>query len=264
MPSSQDQTSTNTLPESFVQEVRQAEAVADGAKLILLGLEVKGAPWEADAVALIAEAQQAIPPVDSWAERVMLFTGHRVDSANRKTPRFPASKEEVAREAIRGAIKDQLGKSSNDKMLGVAGGANGGDLLFLEACDDLRIPTEMLITLPQEQFVKESVDNENKTWTERFYAQVGKHSEIPVLATSTELPPWLAFKSGYDIWQRNNFWLLSAALSYHAQFFTVIALWDGQAGDAPGGTEHMVEMAKERGATVIHLDTKDIFGLTRQ
>jgi hypothetical protein len=40
---------------------------------------------------------------------------------------------------------------------------------------------------------------------------------------------------------------------------TLIALWDGEAGDGPGGTEDMVNLAKERGARVVHLNTKEIF-----
>jgi hypothetical protein len=43
---------------------------------------------------------------------------------------------------------------------------------------------------------------------------------------------------------------------------TVIALWDGEPDDGPGGTEPMVSLANERGARIIHLDTKALFGLT--
>ena len=247
-------------PAGFSEEVRQASTDQQAAKLILLGFEVQGVPWESAARALLGPALAGIQPGKIW-DRVVLFTGHRVDSASRKTPRFPAAMEGVARDAIRHALQDEQGKSVKDSVLGVAGGANGGDLLFLEICDDLGIPTEMLLTLPEEQFIKESVACADKTWVERFYKQVQKHDQLPVLATSTELPGWLEVKKGYDIWQRNNFWLLSAALSHRAKFLTVIALWDGETGDAPGGTEHMVGMAKDRGATIIHLDTKKIFQL---
>jgi hypothetical protein len=254
-----DQKRLAPVPSGFVQELHQASADHQAAKLILLGLEVQGAPWENPAFALIGPALLALPPNSVW-ERVVLFTGHRVDSPNRKTPRFPTAKEQVARDAIRSALEEQS-KSSKGPVLGVAGGANGGDLLFLEVCDELGIATEMLLTLPEEQFIKESVESDDKSWTERFYRQVQKHVHPPVLARSTELPAWLEFKGGYDIWQRNNLWLLSAALSHMARFLTVIALWDGKTGDAPGGTEHMVGMAKERGAQIVHLDTTQIFGL---
>src|SRR5262249_28419037 len=137
----------------------------------------------------------------------------------------------------------------------------GGDILFLEACDQLGIRTKMLLALPENQFIEASVDNENKSWIRRFHAQLEKNSDAPVLANSPELPKWLQFKHGYDIWQRNNLWLLSEALCLAPRNLTVIALWDGEPGDGPGGTEHMVGSAKERGARVIRLDSKALFGV---
>lgn len=199
------------------------------------------------------------PPVER-IDRLVLFTGHRIDAATRKNPRFPASKEGVARNAIRSALEEEKNITSGS-MLGVAGGANGGDILFLEVCDDLGIKTEMLLALPENQFIEASVDNEDKSWLRRFHAQLEKHPNTSVLADSPELPKWLQFKRGYDIWQRNNLWLLSEALCRVPKNLTVIGLWDGQAGDGPGGTEHMISLARERGARFIRLDTKKLFEL---
>jgi hypothetical protein len=42
---------------------------------------------------------------------------------------------------------------------------------------------------------------------------------------------------------------------------TLIALWDGEQGDGPGGTKHMIELARARGAQTIVLDTKALFAL---
>ena len=39
---------------------------------------------------------------------------------------------------------------------------------------------------------------------------------------------------------------------------TLIALWNGQEGDGPGGTKHMVELAQDRKAHVVILDTNQI------
>jgi hypothetical protein len=68
-------------------------------------------------------------------------------------------------------------------------------------------------------------------------------------------------KAGYGIWQRNNMWMLHNALALGRDKVTLIALWDGQKGDGPGGTEHMVATARGRGAKVVILDTKRLFGL---
>jgi tetratricopeptide (TPR) repeat protein len=212
------------------------------------------------------EALKVFPPESALAsdqriERVLLFTGHRIDSAKREKPRFPATKESVAREAIRSAVSDEEVITSGS-IIGVSGGANGGDILFLEVCDELGIKTEMMLALSENPFIEASVENENKTWLRRFHAQLEKHPNLPVLAQSPELPKWLQSKRGYDIWQRNNLWLLSEALCLAPKNLTTIALWDGEPGDGPGGTEHMVSMAEERGAHIIRLDTKALFGLT--
>lgn len=216
--------------------------------------------------AQIEEVLSAFPPesavtTDQRVDRVVLFTGHRIDSPNRAKPRFPADKENVAREAIRKAVQQEKDLTFGS-ITGIAGGANGGDILFLEVCDELGIPTRMLLALPENQFIEASVENEDKNWLRRFHAQLENHPKTPVLTDSPELPKWLQFKRGYDIWQRNNLWLLSEAFCVAPKNLTVIGLWDGEAGDGPGGTEHMISLAKERGARFVPLDTKKLFDLT--
>jgi hypothetical protein len=213
----------------------------------------------------VSEALKVLPgdagtPSVERIERLVLFTGHRIDAAGRENPRFPAAKEGVARNAIRAALEGEK-NITHGSMLGVAGGANGGDLLFLELCEELDIPTQMMLALPDDQFVEKSVQADDVQWVHRFYAQLEKHPHAPVLSKTPELPKWLQFKKGYDVWQRNNLWLLGEALCRTPAHLTVIALWDGQTGDGPGGTEHMVALARERGARILHLNTKTLFGL---
>ena len=52
--------------------------------------------------------------------------------------------------------------------------------------------------------------------------------------------------------------MLHNALFLSRDQLTLIALWNGATGDGPGGTEDMVERAKNRGARFIHLDTKKL------
>ncbi len=213
----------------------------------------------------IEEALTAFPPEtaaiqSNRVDHVLLFTGHRMDAANRATPRFPPGKEGVAREAIRAAILAEK-ETTTGSTVGVAGGANGGDIIFLEACDELGIPTEMLLALPEFPFIAASVDNEDPSWLRRFRSQMLKHPDAPVLTETAELPKWLQMKRSYDIWQRNNLWLLSEGLCIAPRNLTLIALWDGETGDGPGGAEHMVKLARERGGRVIWLDTKKLFAL---
>jgi hypothetical protein len=213
----------------------------------------------------VSEALKVLPgdagsPSVARIERLVLFTGHRIDAAGRENPRFPAAKEGVARNAIRAALEGEK-NITHGSMLGVAGGANGGDLLFLELCEELNIPTQMMLALPEDQFVEQSVQADDLAWVRRFYAQLEKHPHAPVLSKTPELPKWLQFKKGYDVWQRNNLWLLGEALCRTPAHLTVIALWDGKTGDGPGGTEHMVALARERGARILHLNTKTLFGV---
>ncbi|HEX4750817.1 MAG TPA: tetratricopeptide repeat-containing protein [Bryobacteraceae bacterium] len=257
---------TQTTPRHAIYFYKKAAAVGgdfvlDSARKQLMLLTQIGVLKDQIEKALEVFPPESVPASNERIDRVLLFTGHRIDAANRPKPRFPAAMESVAREAIRSTIAQEK-EITTGSLIGIAGGANGGDILFLEACEDLGIQTKMLLALPENQFVQASVDNEDKRWLRRFHAQLEKHPDVPVLAESPELPKWLQFKRGYDIWQRNNLWLLSEALCLAPRNSTVIALWDGELGDGPGGTEHMVGLAKERGARVIHLDTNKLFGVT--
>ena len=191
--------------------------------------------------------------------RVLLFTGHRVDDPGRKTPRFPADKESVARQAIKDAVAKEIAEAG-EIAFGIAGGASGGDILFHEVCAELAIPTKLYLALPPDQFIKASVRSAGPQWIERFW-RLRERLPERVLAESEELPRWLQEKPNYSIWQRDNLWMLYNALAAGGDNVTLIALWNGDAGDGPGGTADLVEKAGERGAKPIILKTKDLFGV---
>jgi Tetratricopeptide Repeats-Sensor len=193
---------------------------------------------------------QELPP------RVILFTGHRVDAPDRKTPRFPAAKEKLARTMILNAVMIEKEKAQG-KLLGISGGASGGDILFHEVCEDLLIPSQMYLVLPRGEYIKASVADGGSDWVERFDRLYDK-LKPRILSDSEQLPRWLRAKKNYDIWQRANLWILHNALYISQDHLTLIALWNGAAGDAPGGTEDMVKRAKDRGATFIHLDARKL------
>lgn len=219
-------------------------------------LEVRGANVEA---ALGVFPPPPPQPAQGPRPRVVLFTGHMVDVPGRKEPRFPADKVPVARETIRKAVEGELAMPGGVSRA-IAGGASGGDLLFLEACGELGVAADLYLALPPDKFVAASVAPAGGDWIERFQQA---YDRLPrrMLAQSKKLPGWLQGKPGYDIWQRNNLWMLHNALALGRDKVTLIALWDGKTGDGPGGTEHMVEKAKARGAKVVILDTKTLFGL---
>ena len=191
---------------------------------------------------------------------VLLFTGHRIDAPGRAELRFPADKEAVARDAIKDAVaKEQAHIPA--KLTGIAGGASGGDLLFHEVCDELGIGTQLYLAIPRDQYVVASVEVPgHPEWIDRFRA-VERRCPTRILSRGKELPRWLRGRQDYSIWQRNNLWTLHNALAYGGKNVTLIALWNGKAGDGPGGTKDMVDQARARGAKVIVLDTNALFKL---
>lgn len=183
----------------------------------------------------------------------LLFTGHMIDQPGRTEPRFPAEKEEAAKNAIREVMLKELSKIDGP-VKGIAGGACGGDILFHELCGELNIPSELYLALPREKFLVESVQFAGPDWVERF-DKLYKKLPRKILAETKELPKWLQKKAGYSIWQRNNLWMLYNALVCGGIQMTLVALWDGKGGDAAGGTEHMVQQARERGSKIIVINT---------
>ena len=190
------------------------------------------------------------------APRVILFTGHRVDAEGREKPRFPRNKEDQARAMIAETVLRERRKTDGE-LFGIAGGASGGDILFHEVCEDLGIPTTMYLVVPKNEYIKASVADGGPEWVERF-KRLYDRQQPEILSNTGELPRWLRAKKGYNIWQRANLWMLHNALHLSKEKLTLIALWDEQTGDGPGGTEDMVNRAQYRGATFVHLDARKL------
>jgi hypothetical protein len=200
------------------------------------------------------------PPVPvEQLERVILFTGHRVDEPGRAKPRFPAACEDEVRAEIKKTV-NQMKAITKGRILGIAGAASGGDILFHEVCRELGIETKICLALPPDQYIAASVKSAGGDWVQRFSKLVQNASDVSILAETAMLQSWLSVKKNYDIWQRNNLWELCYALTQDAMHFTLIALWDKQKGDGPGGTEHMVGIAQEREAWIEVLPINDICG----
>ena len=65
---------------------------------------------------------------------------------------------------------------------------------------------------------------------------------------SKDLPRWLAGKKDYDIWQRNNLWMMFNALAEGAKHLHAGRALQSRAGpDGPGGTAHLVAVASQVG-----------------
>lgn len=179
----------------------------------------------------------------------LLFTGHMLDKPGRKEPRFPADKEMPVTQKIKEEIEKVKSKAGG-KLLGIAGGACGGDIIFHEACQELGISSALYLAVPREQFLVESVEFAGTEWIDRF-DKLYKSLPTHILSQVKDLPKWLQKKKDYTLWERNNLWELNCALTEGGINMTLIALWDGKGGDGPGGTADMVKEAKAKGAKTI-------------
>lgn len=185
----------------------------------------------------------------------LLFTGHRVDAANRdpKKRRFPPTPEAEAkaRRLIYDAVHKQVGADATNSV-GISGGASGGDILFHEVCAELGIRTELLLALPVAEFEKFSVADGGERWVARFKALCAR---VPprIMPPSKESPMEGRF------WEENNLWLLSSTLALQADRQVLIALYNQELDpDGGGGTGHLVEKAGERGVEVVRVDARSL------
>jgi hypothetical protein len=214
-------------------------------------------------------------PAAPWPprKRVLLFAGHMIDAPDRKKPRFPADKEQVAREKIKEAVLKEMNSGAGVRS-GYAGGASGGDILFQEVCAELGIPTRLYLAIPPQKYIVTSVQKAGPMWVERFWNLYNQHKaqkQVRELSDATDeneyLPAWLREKADYGIWQRNNLWMLFNALDEGCDpksddpNLTLIALWDGAGGDGAGGTADLVNKVEGMGARCEVIKTKELFGL---
>ena len=182
--------------------------------------------------------------------QVLLFSGHRVDDADRAEPRFPLTKVPIAKAAIAQVLADL---DAGPKDLALTQGASGGDLLFAEACQARGVPVQLMLPLAEAEFLEQSVLPAQGNWLSR-YAGVKQHLALPIQS----LPKELEIASG-DPFVACNEWLLATALAYGAEKLRFVCLWNGSGGDGPGGTAHMVGQVKRNDGQVIWLDTRALW-----
>jgi hypothetical protein len=184
-----------------------------------------------------------------FPRKVVLFSGHMIDKPDRPTPRFPASKEKVAASEI-GRTLDQIG-AAGASDLAICGGACGGDLLFAEAAIARNLRLELYLPLPENEFLAQSVDFANADWHKR-YLMAKATAQLHI--TPNELGP-----SNEDPFERNNLRMLDVATSFGAEKLDFVCLWNGEGGDGPGGTQHLMQAVQSNGGNTYWLDTTKLW-----
>jgi hypothetical protein len=202
------------------------------------------------------EALEQGPQPDAHAgpRSVFLFSGHVIDAPDRDTPRFPADKEPIAAAKI-GEVLDALRAGAQDIAFSQA--AAGGDLLFLEACQQRGVRCHVLLPFPEPQFIEKSIlrSANAEQWRTRFFAMQRRLLDpCRVMPEALGPPP-----EGVDPYERCNQWLLYSALVNGVDKVRLIVLWNGSGGDGPGGTAHMHREVERRGGQVTWLDTRKLW-----
>jgi hypothetical protein len=207
----------------------------------------------AEAVLVIDRAEQQLralggsrPQQQAEPKHIVVFSGHMIDNpavrgeGKAKPARFPATKVEAAAVRIRAAL-DEIGASAGD--LGLCGGASGGDLLFAEACLERGMRLELRLARAEHEFLAESVTfaDPSRRWA-RSFTTAKENPATTLLVMPEELGPAPEGVSAHD---RCNRWILYSALSHGLQRTSFITLWNGEPGDGPGGTQHMVEIVRK-------------------
>ena len=179
--------------------------------------------------------------------KVLLFSGHMIDAPGQVKPRFPANKEAIAAAAIARTL-EQINAGSND--LAICGGANGGDLLFAEASLARQLTLELYIPFEEEEFIADFAD---ARWRSRFFAVKSRAS---LHITSDELG---VIATDEDPYERNNLRMLDAAMRFDPNKLDFICLWNGEGGNGPGGTQHLMQEIQRKGGRTHWLDTTKLW-----
>ncbi len=255
--------STTARPQRVAQAYREALSGADWFVLdatrrnltVFQELELFE-PNVSAAVKVVDEAMASSRPPQPSPDRVLLFTGHMIDDPGRSRSRFPATHEAEsrARALIADAVQDEVKEGGT--VVGIAGGACGSDILFHEVCRELGVETRLFLALPREKFQVASVQRGGPRWVER-YQQLCDRVAPRVLQESEALPNWLVDKADYDLWIRNNQWMMFSALAMSARRLTLIALYNPTLDpDGPGGTAHLISLARSWGFKSVELDAR--------
>ena len=180
--------------------------------------------------------------IDEQTSKVIVSSGHMIDLPDRPTPRFPPSKENSVRQHLARQL-DSWSIGSSDRA--ICGGARGSDILFAELCVERGARIRLLIALPEEEFLKQSVALPGSNWEERYLA-LRRHPQVETWFQHECLGPPPPDLSPFA---RNNLWIIDTARAeVSAGNLYAVLVWDEQpTGDGPGGTSHFAEALRHLG-----------------
>jgi hypothetical protein len=161
-------------------------------------------------------------------ERVaaVLVSGHLVDAPDRPTPRFPSGRVGWVAEQVRAALDDwQVGPSTTL----VCGGARGADIIAAEEAYARGARVTVCLALPAEEFETVSVALPGTDWADRFRR----------LLAVADVHQLTGVAPGDNVFALANEMMLDVARRIDPRPYALV-VWDGRAGDGPGGTADLV------------------------
>ncbi len=219
--------------------------------------------------------------MDSQFTKIIVCSGHMIDQSNCSNPRFPPEKEEIVRREIIAQL--QLWQIDS-KSLAICSGAQGTDILFAECCLSLGAQVNLLIPLPQPEFLARSVHLDNANWEDRYLALLqqlnvsvffledflAKNPEKFSISLGATCDSFARMNSSIclagrgaisdNIFAQNNLWIIHTAqtmlqfsygdASLTAELFAIL-VWDEQSqGDGPGGTADFADRIHQAQGTI--------------
>jgi tetratricopeptide (TPR) repeat protein len=175
--------------------------------------------------------------------KVAVASGHMIDKPDRQEERFPARKEGAVRDQIAQQI-EKWGIGKGD--LAICGAARGGDMLFAEVCAERGAEVWLMLPLPENEFLEESVRLSDTNWEERYF-DLSRRDGVKTFSQPDRLkaPP-----KGASAYTRNNLWIINTArveISDPKNLYALL-VWDEKpSGDGPGGTADCAVRIKQLG-----------------
>jgi hypothetical protein len=166
--------------------------------------------------------------------KVVVTSGHMIDSPDRDAPRFPSRLEPSVAARIE-QVFDKWGIGPGDLV--ISGGARGADTLFAESAHRRGADVEIVLALPPDEFEKTSVALPDSVWPERFRYLLRQY------------PPRDA-PSGVGDESHNEFAAANAAMIRRAEALVppaelrIALVWDEQPAGGPGGTGDFADLAR--------------------
>ncbi|MFO1101424.1 MAG: hypothetical protein U1E20_00805 [Methylocystis sp.] len=169
---------------------------------------------------------------------MLIFTGHRVDAPDRAKSRFPPRLVDAAGRAIGKAI-DELSPAHC-----IASASRGGDILFLEACRARGIPSTIVLPFSPDEFERRSVAGVSEgDWVARYRSLIASTRPERLIVLNLVAEP--------DPYRACNLAILKRAQAASPSAPLLLALWDGEGGDGPGGSADMVERVRKAGGRAV-------------